>query len=327
MDQEDIEDSSNSDHPETNHKSEAFGAKPYVNNQNYLSTVYNVDDDRTITSSNNSNSHNTEQDNDNQNPIDISDSNSHQNSEASQLSIGQQLSVGGYTNQKPNKNYNIPTYGSGSIVGQQPHYNGNQHSGVRGKGKNVKSTKSSRWNSNKNSAVKMMDRQYQKTYFGCEIQTPEKGRDGVMDIYDLGMTGERLDASESRYGCSGGKGGSQVKRRDYSGSARKNLNFNGNAGQPREVFRDQTQYYQNQKNCEEYNAKYLRKRAKMDMHKKQDACPMNDQDSEPYQSSRGSLNKNGGSRRNGRMEMMMPQMTCTEKHLELFRGPAGARPG
>jgi hypothetical protein len=199
-------------------------------------------------------------------------------------------------------------------VGQQPQNNGNHQLGGKGNKKNVKSAKSSRWNSNKNSAVKMMDRQYQKTYFGCEIQTPEKGRDGVMDIYDLGLTGERLDASYSRYGFSGGKqNGSQVKRRDYSGSAKKNLNFNGNAGQHREVFGDQTQYYQNQKNCEDYNSKYLRKRAKMDMHKKQDAYPMNEQDSEPYQSSRASAIKNGGSRRNGRMELTVPQMTMMQQ--------------
>jgi hypothetical protein len=106
MEEEDISRNSDCDHPDTNHKSSTRGAKPYVNNQNYLSTVYNVDDDRTITSqsnrndpsSNGSGSHDTEQDNDNQNPIDISDSNSGRNSEASQLSLGQQLSVGGYSN-------------------------------------------------------------------------------------------------------------------------------------------------------------------------------------------------------------------------------------
>ncbi len=74
MVEEDISRGSDCDHPETNHKSSTRGAKPYVNNQNYLSTVYNVDDDRTITSQSNRNDHssngsgsqNTEQDNDNQ---------------------------------------------------------------------------------------------------------------------------------------------------------------------------------------------------------------------------------------------------------------------
>lgn len=203
----------------SNSKTRSGKHLPYVNNPNYLSSVYNVDEEKTISRSDQSYS-------DSKREIAVSDSND----------INEQ-----------NQSGNVPLT----------------------KRKYTKKQDETPIRSNKGSSNKKMSKAIQRNISSYNYDTPCEKKDGIMGFEDLGFeSGHNHNRSENstirRKNVSAFQNSSSKTKKPFTNSF---LSYNPNQGL-KGVFAESTKHHNNQKSGDNSDDRCLRKRAKIEMPKK-----------------------------------------------------------